>query len=204
VVLELVSSPWLLPALLALVVGDAFLVVLPSETLVVALGAAWAATGSPALAPVVLVAAIGAIIGENHDGAFVGERLRSVHALDRALRDLSEVPPAMCPRIGAQEAIDALLSTLARESLRDDCVRDGVSLLRWLDAGIADEKHLVLAGLVDGLVPETPSAARSAGDSRRQRKSPALAGSPSTNSCEVISPKLGWRSLTWMCGVRPT
>lgn len=98
--------------------------------------------------------AVGAIIGENHDGAFVGERLRSVHALDRALRDLSEVPPAMCPRIGAQEAIDALLSTLARESLRDDCVRDGFSLLRWLDAGIADEKHLVLAGLVDGLVPE--------------------------------------------------
>jgi membrane protein DedA with SNARE-associated domain len=64
VVLELVSSPWLLPALLALVVGDAFLVVLPSETLVVSLGAAWAATGSPALAPVVLVAALGAIIGD--------------------------------------------------------------------------------------------------------------------------------------------
>ena len=63
-VLELVSSPWLLPALLALVVGDAFLVVLPSETLVVALGAAWAATGSPALAPVVLVTAVGAIIGD--------------------------------------------------------------------------------------------------------------------------------------------
>jgi len=64
VVVELVSSPWLLPALLALVVGDAFLVVLPSETLVVALGAAWASTGSPALLPVVLVAAVGAVIGD--------------------------------------------------------------------------------------------------------------------------------------------
>lgn len=57
-------SPWLLPALYLLVVGDAFLVVLPSETVVVALGAIAGATGSPALAPVILVAAAGAITGD--------------------------------------------------------------------------------------------------------------------------------------------
>ena len=28
-------------------------------------------------------------------------------------------------------------------------------------------------------------------------------GSPATKSCEVTSPKVEWRSLTWMCGVRP-
>lgn len=62
--LALAESPWLLPALLALVIGDAFLVVLPSETLVVALGAVWAATGSPALLPVIVVAAAGAVSGD--------------------------------------------------------------------------------------------------------------------------------------------
>lgn len=61
---SLAASPWLLPALFALVVGDAFLVVLPSETLVVALGALAATTGSPALWQVVPVAAAGAVVGD--------------------------------------------------------------------------------------------------------------------------------------------
>lgn len=61
---ELAASPWLIPALFALVVGDAFLVVLPSETAVVALGALAATTGSPALGPIVAAAAVGAIVGD--------------------------------------------------------------------------------------------------------------------------------------------
>ncbi|WP_439565130.1 DedA family protein [Microcella sp.] len=60
----LALSPWLLPALFALVVGDAFLVVLPSETVVVALAALAGATGSPPLAPIIAVAAAGAIVGD--------------------------------------------------------------------------------------------------------------------------------------------
>lgn len=60
----LAASPWLLVALFALVVGDAFLVVLPSETLVVALGALAATTGEPAPALVIAVAAVGAVIGD--------------------------------------------------------------------------------------------------------------------------------------------
>ncbi len=60
----LAASPWLLPVLFLLVVGDAFLVVLPSETLVVALGALWGATGSPPLTAVIPVAAVGAVIGD--------------------------------------------------------------------------------------------------------------------------------------------
>lgn len=58
------TSGWLLPILFLLVVGDAFLVVLPSETLVVALGALWGASGSPSLALVIPVAAVGAVIGD--------------------------------------------------------------------------------------------------------------------------------------------
>ncbi|NYH00303.1 membrane protein DedA with SNARE-associated domain [Schumannella luteola] len=62
---ELAASPWLLPALFALVIADAFVVVLPSETLVVALGSLAASTGSPSLWAVIPVAALGAVIGDS-------------------------------------------------------------------------------------------------------------------------------------------
>ena len=61
----LVGSPWLYPVVFALVVGDAFLVVLPSETVVVALGALAGATGSPLLAVLIPVAALGAVVGDS-------------------------------------------------------------------------------------------------------------------------------------------
>jgi membrane-associated protein len=61
----LAGSPWLYPAVFTLVVGDAFLVVLPSETVVVALGALSGATGSPVLAILIPVAAVGAIVGDS-------------------------------------------------------------------------------------------------------------------------------------------
>ena len=61
----LVGSPWLYPVVFALVVGDAFLVVLPSETVVVALGALAGATGSPHLAVLIPVAALGAVVGDS-------------------------------------------------------------------------------------------------------------------------------------------
>ena len=60
----LAESEWLVAALFALVVGDAFLVVLPSETAVVALGALWATTGAPPLPAVLLAAAAGAVVGD--------------------------------------------------------------------------------------------------------------------------------------------
>ena len=63
--LELASSPWLYPALFLLVVGDAFLVVLPSETVVVALGALAGATGEPAVLVLLPVAVAGALLGDS-------------------------------------------------------------------------------------------------------------------------------------------
>jgi membrane-associated protein len=62
---QLSTTPWLYLGLLVLVIADAFLVVLPSETVVVALGSLSLSTGSPALAPVLLVAAVGAVVGDN-------------------------------------------------------------------------------------------------------------------------------------------
>ncbi|MEJ3403373.1 DedA family protein [Rathayibacter sp. YIM 133350] len=61
---HIAASPWLYPALFALVVGDAFLVVLPSETFIVTLGALWAATGAPSPAIVIPIAAAGALTGD--------------------------------------------------------------------------------------------------------------------------------------------
>lgn len=59
------ASWWVYPALLALVVGDAFVVILPSETAVVALGSLAMSTGRPVLALLLPVAALGAIIGDS-------------------------------------------------------------------------------------------------------------------------------------------
>lgn len=59
------GSPWLFPALFGLVVIDAFLVIVPSETAVVALGALAGSTGMPPLAILIPVAAVGAIVGDS-------------------------------------------------------------------------------------------------------------------------------------------
>lgn len=62
--LGMAASPWIYGALFLLVVADAFLVVLPSETLVVALGALAASGGEPSLWLIVPVAAVGALLGD--------------------------------------------------------------------------------------------------------------------------------------------
>ncbi|TQL47095.1 membrane protein DedA with SNARE-associated domain [Homoserinimonas aerilata] len=59
------GSPWVYAIVFVLTVSDAFLVVVPSETVVVALGALALATGEPELAVLVPVAAVAAIIGDN-------------------------------------------------------------------------------------------------------------------------------------------
>ncbi len=60
----LAASPWALPGMAALVVGDAFLVVIPGEAAVTAFGALAVATGSPPLVAVVAVAALAATAGD--------------------------------------------------------------------------------------------------------------------------------------------
>ncbi|MDY0909218.1 DNA/RNA non-specific endonuclease [Microbacterium sp. CFBP9034] len=60
----LAAEPWALPLLFALVLGDAFLVVIPGEAAVTAYGALSASTGSPPLPAVILVAASAAALGD--------------------------------------------------------------------------------------------------------------------------------------------
>ena len=58
------ASPWALPLLFGLVLGDAFLVVVPGEAAVTAFGALAVAQDEPPLWSVVLVAAVAATIGD--------------------------------------------------------------------------------------------------------------------------------------------
>lgn len=60
----LAASPWALPLMFVLVVGDAFLVVIPGEVAVTAYGALAVSTGSPPLIAVIAVATAGALLGD--------------------------------------------------------------------------------------------------------------------------------------------
>jgi membrane-associated protein len=63
--LETASSPWIYLVVFVLTVLDAFLVVVPSETVIVALAALSLSAGSPDLALLVPVAAVAAVIGDS-------------------------------------------------------------------------------------------------------------------------------------------
>ncbi|WES65877.1 VTT domain-containing protein [Microbacter sp. GSS18] len=61
---QLASGPWALPVLYALVLGDAFLVVVPGEAAVTAFGALAVMIGRPPLPAVIAVAALAAFTGD--------------------------------------------------------------------------------------------------------------------------------------------
>lgn len=63
-VIDAAASPWLYPFVFLLTVSDAFLVIVPSETVVVALGALATSTGEPQLWILIPVAALAAIVGD--------------------------------------------------------------------------------------------------------------------------------------------
>ncbi|WP_349236211.1 DedA family protein [Cryobacterium sp. BB307] len=64
-VIEAAGSPWVFPVVFALIVADAFLIVVPSETVVVALGALALSAGQPNLWVLIPIAAIAAMLGDN-------------------------------------------------------------------------------------------------------------------------------------------
>ena len=61
---QLAGSAWALPVLFLLVVGDAFLVVVPGEAAVTAFGALAVTEGTPPLVAVIGIAAVAAVIGD--------------------------------------------------------------------------------------------------------------------------------------------
>lgn len=63
--LQLASSPWVYVVVFVVTVLDAFFIIVPSETVVVALGALALSTGSPQLGFLIPVAAFAAIVGDS-------------------------------------------------------------------------------------------------------------------------------------------
>ena len=63
--LDIATSPWVYAVVFLLTVLDAFFVIVPSETVVVALGALALSTGSPQLGVLIPVAAAAAILGDS-------------------------------------------------------------------------------------------------------------------------------------------
>ena len=64
VLMGIAASPWALPVLFALVLGDAFLVVVPGEAAVTAFGALAVTQGEPALFWVIAIATVAAVAGD--------------------------------------------------------------------------------------------------------------------------------------------
>ena len=73
-ILGLAASEWVYLGVFVLTVADAFLVIVPSETVVVGLAALSASTGTPALGILIPVAAIAAMIGDSLT-YYVGRRV---------------------------------------------------------------------------------------------------------------------------------
>ncbi len=73
-IIEAAESPWVYPAVFLLTVLDAFIVVLPSETVVVALGSLSLSSGHPNILILVPVAAVAAMMGDSLTFA-VGRRI---------------------------------------------------------------------------------------------------------------------------------
>ena len=72
VLAQVASSPWALPLMFVLVLGDAFLVVIPGEAAVTAFGALAVSSGAPPLVAVIVVATAGALLGDV--GCYLGGR----------------------------------------------------------------------------------------------------------------------------------
>ncbi len=94
------------------------------------------------------------IIGDDPSGAHPDERAATIRALDRELGELHELPKAFTAPVGAHEAIELVLARLGLQEVRGARIADGVTIAGWLDAGMADEPHLVLTGFAEGFVPE--------------------------------------------------
>jgi membrane-associated protein len=82
-ILDASSSPWILLVVLVFTIIDGFFPPLPSESIVVGLAAISITTGQPSLILLGLVAALGAIVGDNIAYG-IGRRIaRSEHGLSR-------------------------------------------------------------------------------------------------------------------------
>ncbi|MBC7289989.1 MAG: DedA family protein [Actinotalea sp.] len=132
-VLALVGSPWAFVALWVMTVVDGFFPPVPSETAVIALAAVSAATGRPELWAVVVVAALGAFVGDQLAYS-IGRRL-PLHRIpglrgERAGRALGRARLALASR-GASYIIAARFVPVGRVAVNMTAGAVGYSRRRF-------------------------------------------------------------------------
>jgi membrane-associated protein len=101
---HLASSPWVYAVVFLLTVLDAFFIVVPSETVVVALGALALSTGAPELGILIPVAAAAAIVGDSLTfwlGRVVGVRRFAWMRRERVTRIVAWAGKALDQRAAA-------------------------------------------------------------------------------------------------------
>lgn len=134
---EVMSSPWIYAALLAIAVIDAFFPVVPSETAVITAGVFAAAEGTPHLGLIIAAAAAGAFIGDNISyqiGRAGGSRLqhrtaiRWAHAAFRERGGLLLVVARYIP--GGRTAV-TLTTGVVRYPLHRFAFFDGIAVISW-------------------------------------------------------------------------
>ncbi|MBN9214029.1 MULTISPECIES: gamma-glutamyl-gamma-aminobutyrate hydrolase family protein [unclassified Microbacterium] len=130
----LAASPWALPIMAALVVGDAFLVVIPGEAAVTTFGALAVSTGSPSLFAVIAVAALAAATGDIACyvvGRAIGiQRWRWMRA--RRVQDAFTWAHAALDRRGGSLMFTARFIPFARLAVNLVAGSSRMSLLRYL------------------------------------------------------------------------
>jgi membrane-associated protein len=139
------DSPWIFAALFAFAALDAFLPVVPSESLVITAGVFSAANGEPILVGIILSAAAGAFLGDHISyfiGRTAGERMmkrakpgsKKAAAWARGhklLEDRGGVILIVCRYIpGARTAI-TLTAGAVSYRLRSFSFFDGIAALSW-------------------------------------------------------------------------
>lgn len=85
---QAMTSPWIYLALFALAMLDGFFPVVPAETSVITAGVFAASTGAPDIVPVIVVAALGAFVGDHISyaiGRTTNNRLRNGRRSGKAI-----------------------------------------------------------------------------------------------------------------------
>ena len=129
--LGVAGSPWVYLVTAALIVADAFLVVVPSETVVVALGALALSTGTPSVWLLVPVAAVSAILGDSLC-FLIGTRIGTAWIRHARLARAVEFARATLDRRAASVILTARYVPFARIAVNLSAGATGFSYRRFL------------------------------------------------------------------------
>ncbi|MFM7260753.1 MAG: PD-(D/E)XK nuclease family protein [bacterium] len=104
--------------------------------------------------------------------------VRTVRLFDRAVAELEGIPDSLADAVEIADVVAVLRESLDRQIVdrTGGGGAGGVELVRWLDVGIADEPHLVLCGMHEGIVPDA-----GAGDALLTEELRSAAGLPTAD-----------------------